>query len=482
MNLSPQLDDGRPIHLTHDHPWGPDFVGVEMIMTREQAFELLERAKDRTPADWVSWTHLSQALHISGDSETGLLAAYQAVTMHESSLTLLNLAVTLECFGRFDEALHFATLANQKDKGDQFGGLLLAQGHLRRGDWKDAWKPFEHYCWGRIWEVGLGEYIPQWEDEPLDGKKILVLQGGGFGDNMMFMRWFRDLKAMGAHITYACPDVMVPLLQGHPWIDVVTPTHEGPGTDELPEVAGGLGELKHENFPEETVMAIKKAYDDGLPIKQICEDFGATFERKYDYFVPIMGLARRCHATVKNTEEASMKYGPYITANPQKAIPHTRFFERSSRLNVGVCRMGAEKLDPRRHRSLNEEQIKKLLIAGLGSVNWVNLQYGMKFPMESDPHLIQPEIKDWSDTAAVIEGLDLVITVDTGVMHLAGAMGKETWVLLPGLSDWKFLLNRDDSPFYPSLRLFRNQGEGLEDSLAKVIVALEGMKMPILTQ
>src|ERR1035437_6193351 len=442
MNLSPQLDDGRPIHLTHDHPWGPDFVGVEMIMTREQAFELLERAKDRTPADWLSWTHLGQALHISGDSVAGLLAAYQAVTMHESSLTLLNLAVTLECFGRFNEALYYAALAYEKDKGDQFAGLLLAQGHLRRGDWKDAWKPFEHYCWGRIWEVGLEQYIPQWEDQPLDGKKILVLQGGGFGDNMMFMRWFRDLKAMGAHITYACPDVMVPLLEGHPWIDALLPTHEDESTEDLPEID----------------LWIEK---DGA--------------KQFDYFVPIMGLARRCHATIKNTEEASMKYGPYITANPQKAIPYTRFFERSSRLNVGVCCMGAEKLDPRRHRSLNEEQIKKLLTAGLNSVNWVNLQYGMKFPMQSDPHLIQPQIKDWSDTAAIIEGLDLVITVDTGVAHLAGAMGKKTWVLLPGLSDWQFLLGRDDSPFYPSLRLFRNLGEGLEDSLAKVIAALQAV-------
>src|ERR1035437_1084392 len=144
MNLSPQLDDGRPIHLTQDHPWGPDVIGVEMIMTREQAFELLERAKGKPPADWVSWTHLSQALHISGDSEAGLKAAYKAVGLHQSSLTLLNLAVTLECFGRFDEALYYATLANEKDKTNQFAGLLLAQGHLRQGHWAEAWKPFEH--------------------------------------------------------------------------------------------------------------------------------------------------------------------------------------------------------------------------------------------------------------------------------------------------------------------------------------------------
>jgi hypothetical protein len=133
---------------------------------------------------------------------------------------------------------------------------------------------------------------------------------------------------------------------------------------------------------------------------------------------------------------------------------------------VGVCWSGAEKLDPRRHRSLDAEQAKRLL--SVQSVEWVSLQYDVVPPVE----ILRPAIKDWSDTAAIIDALDMVVTVDTGVMHLAGAMGKPTWVCLPGLSDWKFLLGRSDSVFYPSLRLFRNKGIGLDNALDDVIAQL----------
>ncbi len=421
----------RPVHPTNDAmPWGQG--ALEHIMTREEAFEVVARAKGKTPADWLSWMHLGSALHIAGASEAGLKAAQKACELHRTASTLMNVAVILESFGRFAEALKLSAEAILRDPTDQFAGLLWAQGHLRFGNWRTAWPAFETYCWGKIWEVGLEQYIPQWHDQPLHGKRILVLQGGGFGDNLMFMRWFRNLKEMGAHISYACPDVMVPLLEGHPWIDRLIPTHEGPETDELPEVDIRIGD--------------------------------------YDYFVPIMGLAKRCGATVENTEMASA-LGPYIQSKQRLK------YHGIKKPLVGVCWMGAEKLDPRRHRSLDKQQTIRLLTAGCPYVDWVNLQFGMDFPWHSDAWgqslFMHTEIKNWSDTASVISQLDLVVTVDTGVMHLAGAMGKPTWAILPGLSDWKFLLNRDDSPFYPTLRLFRNEGIGLENALTSCIDALQ---------
>lgn len=425
------VGEDRPTHVAKlPMPWGAE-QGLGHIMTRAEAFELVERARGKTPADWLSWTHIGQALHIVGDSVGGLRCARKAVEIYQCSYTLLNLAVILECFGEFKEALDLASQAVIMDPTNQFAGLLWAQGHLRRGEWKEAWAPFEHYCWGRIWEVGLEQYIPQWQGQSLDKKRLLVLQGGGFGDNLMFMRWFQDLKEMGAHITYACPDVMVPLLKGHKWIDRLLPTHEGPETGELPEV--------------------------DLLVKE------------FDYFVPLMGIPRRLGVTVE-----SLRWDvPYI--RPELRVH--RWITRDLPI-VGICWAGAEKLDPRRHRSLTKAQTVRLL--SVDGIEWVNLQYGMQAPVP----ICTPEIRNWKDTAEIIAALDLVITVDTGVMHLAGAMGKRTICLLPSLSDWKFGLyenNQNHMSFYPSVQLIRNEQFAKEPGLDHAVNYLVSVLPSMLT-
>lgn len=465
---------GKPFKLTRSVPkiWG-NRRGIETIMTREEAHELIERARGKTPADWLSWMHAGQALHICGSPTEGLRCAKVAMEMNPCSETMLNVAVILECMGEFGDALDLATRAIMRDPNDQFAGLLWAQGHLRLGHWEEAWQAFEHYCWGRIWEVGFEKYIPQWQGEPLEGKRILVLQGGGFGDNIMFMRWFRDLKEMGAEITYACPDVMVPLLDFHPWIDRLMPTHEGPNPDkedDLPEViAEGIDKLGYIDVSEvsdEIKEKVRDAYNRGGDILAICETFGVKFISQFDYFTPIMGIPRRLNASVASVEAHPE---PYITAK------HPWLKSPRRQPTVGICWMGAERLDPRRHRSLNKTQCEALLQAGRSAgVTWVNLQYGMQPPIE----MSQPPIHNWSDTADIVAGLDLVITVDTGVMHLAGAMGKPTWAMIPGLSDWKFLLDRNNMAFYPSVRVFRNKGEGIDNALADVIYELNLINTP----
>jgi hypothetical protein len=83
------------------------------------------------------------------------------------------------------------------------------------------------------------------------------------------------------------------------------------------------------------------------------------------------------------------------------------------------------------------------------------------------------DLNDFTDTAALIENLDLVVAVDTSVVHLAGALGKPAWVLLPFMPDWRWLLDRDDSPWYPSLRLFRqDESRGWDRVIARVNAAL----------
>lgn len=433
-------EDGRPVHITK--------FGIERVMTRAEALARVQQPVDEN--DWMSLMNYGTALHVVGDSKKALAVTARAAQLNKNASTLLNLAVVLEAYGRFDESLDLAREAIRRDPTNQFAGLLWAQGMLRQGRWKEAWPAFEWYCWGKIWEP-LKEYIPQWEGEPLEGKRILVLQGGGFGDNMMFFRWVGKLKEAGAHVTYACPDTMIPLLTGHPYCDELVPTHEGPETDMLPEV---------------DIWVNKNG------------------EQQYDYFIPIMALPRRFDATV----ETIPWDGPYIEASKYKRCGLVRsriqaVKELTQLPMVGFCWKAGEVLDPRRQRSLTREQANKLI--AVDNVNWVSLQVMAKdsqghtsAPLENDGRFMELEIKNWADTARIVADLDLVVTIDTGIMHLAGAMGKPTWVMLSSLSDWKFFLNGDNDPFYPSLRIFRNgQGiTGIDKALENVIEALKGLK------
>lgn len=414
--MSPRSWDDRPIHLTK---WG-----VERIMTRAEAIECAAGTSSvhKPPVnddDWLGLTHLATALHVVGDSGRARVIAARAAKLNPNALTLLNLAVILEAYGEFDKSLALAEQGVKCDPTSQFVGLLYAQGLLRQGRWDEGWGPFCWYCWGRIW-AEMEQYIREWRGEPLEGKRLLVMQGGGFGDNLMFFRWIGEAKKLGAHITYACPEAMLELLHNHPWVDRLIPTHEGPETDMLPE-------------------------------------FDCT-PSDYDFFIPIMGMPK----VLRTTVETIPGLEPYIFPQLLKPRPHVL----RDKLTVGVVWKAGEVLDPRRHRTLNDEQARRLL--SVDSVQWVNLQLGEEPPVKT----LRPNILGWVNTARAIADLDLVVCVDTGLTHLAGAMGKPTWVIIPGLSDWKWLLNRDDSAFYPSIRIFRNKGLGMDNALDAVIEEL----------
>jgi ADP-heptose:LPS heptosyltransferase len=117
-----------------------------------------------------------------------------------------------------------------------------------------------------------------------------------------------------------------------------------------------------------------------------------------------------------------------------------------------------------RNRSMSLAQLAPL--AAVKNVQWISLQKG---PAEAEARTppagleitdVSSELTDYSDTAALIANLDLVISVDTSVVHVAGAMGKPVWVLLPFIPDWRWLLDRPDSPWYPTMRLFRQRAVG----------------------
>jgi hypothetical protein len=129
-------------------------------------------------------------------------------------------------------------------------------------------------------------------------------------------------------------------------------------------------------------------------------------------------------------------------------------------------------------RSCRLEALSPVL--GVSGICWFGLQKGAGCDQMADlPRSLRfvnigNDFKDFTDTAAALENLDLVITVDTAVAHLAGAMGRPTWVMLPAVPDWRWQMNRHDSPWYPTLRLFRQRaGEGWEAVAVRLAEALK---------
>jgi tetratricopeptide (TPR) repeat protein len=410
-------------------PWG-----TEHCMTRDEAEDLARRMAGKRISDWMTCMSLAAAYGILGHYELAITWASRAVMLDRNASTLFNLAFAYEMVGRFDKSFPLAQEALSLDLSNPFAGLLYAEGLLRKGNWLEGWPLYERYCWGEVW-AELRDWRPEWRGPVSDvgsadievnvcatrgsfsgdiaGKRILILPPAqGCGDLIMLLRWCGELKKRGAYVIYTCSAMVEKLLEGHKWID--------------------------------RLIVIGNSADSAETIILLDE---------FDCFASLMSLPARFGAT----PDTAPWDGPYIKAKYKIALA------RNGKPLVGLCSQAGETNDPRRIRSLSASQAERLL--AVDSVEWIGLDYGR-----------QPLIEDWNDTAALIDCLDLVISVDTGVMHLAGAMGKPTWVILPVRSDAKFFLDRSDSPLYPSLRLFRSRREtGMAGAVESVISALEGI-------
>jgi hypothetical protein len=155
---------------------------------------------------------------------------------------------------------------------------------------------------------------------------------------------------------------------------------------------------------------------------------------------------------------------PYINALPERA---TRWKERlpaGQRRRIGLAWAGSALNPNDQQRTMRLTQFVPLIKSTAESVRWISLQKGPGAEQAASSGLPiydwTGELRDFAETAALIENLDLVITIDTAVAHLAGAMGKPVWVMLPFVPDWRWMLNRNDSPWYPTMRLFRQEKWG----------------------
>ena len=257
---------------------------------------------------------------------------------------------------------------------------------------------------------------PLWlGEESLTGKTILLHSEQGFGDTIQFCRYAKMVRNLGAKVILEVPLPLVDLLRS---LD---------GVDEL--------------IPKDSELS------------------------DFDFHCPLLSLP-----LAFKTELSSIPNAPhYIYSNQVKRKYWLNKLGAPSKKRIGIVWSGSLGHSNDRNRSLRLEEIKQYLPNGF---EYISLQKEIR---EADQSTLinsgighfGPELQDFSDTAAICDLMDLVISVDTSVAHLAAALGKPTWILLPFNPDWRWLLDREDSPWYPTVRLFRQSSTQQWSSVLK---------------
>jgi tetratricopeptide (TPR) repeat protein len=375
----------------------------EAIATFRQAIAL-------QPADIKAYSNLGNALCDKGQLDEAIAVHRQAIALKpDYPEAHYNLGTALNEKGELDQAV--ATYSQAIALKPDYPGAHYNRAHalLKLGDLAAGFAEYE-WRWKCADFAGARRHFtqPQWDGGPLEGRTILLHAEQGFGDAIQFIRYLPLVARCGGKIIIECHPELQRLLQT--------------AAADSPVVATG-----------HTLPA-------------------------FDLHCPFLSLPRLFGTNLTNIP----KDVPYLHANAADVeVWRKRLADQSASLKVGLAWAGRPTHQNDRNRSLKLGTFAPL--AQLAGVRFVSLQKGeaaaeAKSPPEGMELLdAGPELKDFADTAALVAALDLVIAVDTSVVHLAGALGKPVWVLLPFAPDWRWLLNRDDSPWYPTMRLIRQQ-------------------------
>jgi Tfp pilus assembly protein PilF len=360
------------------------------------------------------FSNLGALLRQMGYPREALRALNRALTLAPADPgALVNSGLACQDLGDVQTALscYELAIAARSDHNDALWDRAIVL--LLTGDFARGWAAHEHRTWVIERAGKLRTFSqPRWDGSPLDGRRILIHAEQGIGDQLQFVRFARRVKRLGGTVIVECHPALVRLIAGCEGIDELVP-------------AGGP-----------------------LPA--------------FDVYLPVMSLP---HALGTGAEFLGAEV-PYLSAPGPCPAPVAAALKRAPGLTVGLVWAGEPAHTNDRNRSVGLQALLPLL--DVPGVSFVSLQKGAGAAAlaELAPQLrdrlpdLGATFADFADTAHAVERLDLVIAVDTSVVHLAGALGKPVWVLLPFMPDWRWMLDRTDTPWYPSARLFRQRERG----------------------
>ena len=360
-------------------------------------------------------------LHLEGRFEEAIAIFEQAEALGHAAAAS-NRGNSLIDLGHLDEGLHAQELAVERDPLSHGARYNLALTQLRMGDWLQGWPGYEAR-W-RFLEVHRDQRLfaqPRWQGEALNGRHILLHAEQGLGDTIQFCRYVSLVAARGGRIILQLQQPTLRLMQS------------------LAAVRAGL----------------VKVTPLGAPLPE------------FDCECPLMSLP----AIFRTTIETVPWPGAYLEADPalvaEKWIQFSSLWRQDSPYamrRIGLAWAGNPSYKADRQRSVKLSTLLPLLRTP--AVKWISLQKGppaeelASLPTDLNVQDGSSCDRDLAETAALLATLDLVITTDTCIAHLAGAMAKPVWILLPHLADWRWMQQTETTPWYPTARLFRQPAPG----------------------
>jgi tetratricopeptide (TPR) repeat protein len=380
----------------------------EGVGRHQEALQALDRAVALDPNSVDALVNRGLVLVWLGRLQEAQAALERACALRpNSSDARLNLGLALERQGDTARALDcfrqaLALDPNSPEAHLNYGMALLRDGHLEEGwpeyEWRSRCERTRNRPRGK----------PRWQGEPIAGRTILLGEEQGLGDSLQFVRYARLVKDCGARVIVECRSELASLLASCPGVDAVV--------------------------------------DPDAPLPD------------YDFYLPLPSLPGLFTLRVED-----------IPAGVPYLFPDPALVERWSRelageeVRVGITWQGNPEFRFDRLRSIPLERYAALL--EVPGVRFYSLQMGSgreQLPGFAGGKIIDlsDRIRDFQDTAAIMRNLDLVIVSDSSPAHLAGALGIPTWITLSRVADWRWMLDREDNPWYPTMRLFRQRQPG----------------------
>lgn len=403
--------------LAPDHPIGLNNRGNALhgLGRHREALDMFDRAVKAAPGDaqaWLNRANVLQALERYDDADACYVQARTLVP--DSAMILWN----------------------------------ASQLSLLRGRFTSGWEEFEaRWQLDQTFDPQRHTSLPRWlgESDPT-GKRIVLWHEQGLGDTLQFCRFAPVLAAQGAQVVLEVQPALKALVrESMPGVEVIAtgePVGQCDAAIPLMSLPYALRALAARELAEREVAGREVAKHE-VAVREVADCGVAESD--------VSGFAGR---------------NGYLRADPDKVSAWAaRLGPRRGVLRVGLVFSGNPLHRNDANRSIAASAMQGLL-ASTRPIEWVVLQKDLRAAdaawLASHPHVraAGTELDSFADTAALIECLDLVISVDTSVAHLAGALGKPVWILLPSLPDWRWLLERHDSPWYASARLFRRPAGG----------------------